>query len=499
LPNVSSGNFQAISDSTMGLVVSAISGVGAIATRPASIATVTALLFAANLFGGFPGVANDDSNSQYAQAIDQRFNDWHPPVMAWLWSIFRLLADGNGSMFCFHIACYWLAFGLIAVALSRVGRPLAAWGIIGVGLFPPFLMMNINILKDVGLAVTFLTGFAALFWYRIQDQRTPVVVVLISIALLFYGALVRSNAVFAVVPLLAYLITPKWLGRPWRLLVFSAPIALLIVPASGLFNQNVLNATPVRIIRSLEIFDMTGIAFYSGDVSVFGPDNSLTWQDVNSCYTPALWDTLSPWGECRFFWNRLAVSRDLREVEKLAPMDAMEAPPNPDLPNLWIASIIAHPLAYARHRLAHFSSEIYSPAQPDRSDIVALGTPMDEEVRAAPALPVLGEPLYLMPYHVLKTPAFWLAIGACLLVLLASPNSPRRSAGLDAALALVISGLLYACAYLVVGVGTDPRYQFWSMVATFTALVISLPGLRKPFVQSPTPLSTARQNTSSAP
>jgi hypothetical protein len=460
------------SDGTMGLVVGAIRRVGGITTSPASIAIIAALLFAANLFGGFPGVPNDDSNSQYAQAVDQRFNDWHPPIMAWLWSIFRLLADGNGPMFCFQVACYWLGFGLIAVALSRAGRPLAAWGIIGVGLFPPFLMMNINILKDVGLVATFLAAFAALFWYRVQDRRVPVVVIVISSVLLFYGTLVRSNAVFGVVPLLAYLINPQWLGRPWRLLVYSTPVALLIVPVCGLFNHNVLNATPVGIIRSLEIFDITGVAFYSGDLSVFGRGNSFTRQDVESCYTPIQWDTLSPWGKCRFFWNRLAVSGDVREVEKLAPMDALEARPNPDLRNHWGASIIAHPLAYARHRLAHFSSEIFLLVQPD--DVVASGARTGEDVPVAQTRPTLREPPYLMLYDVLKTPAFWLAMGACLLVMLTPADSARRSLGLEAALALVISGLLYTCAYLIVGVGTDLRYQFWSMVATFTALVISV-------------------------
>jgi hypothetical protein len=463
---------------TMGLVVSAISRVGSITTRPTSIAIIAALLFVANLLGRFPGVPNDDSNSQYAQALDRHFNDWHPPVMAWLWSMFRLLADGDGPMFSFHIACYWLGFGLIAVALSRTGRPLAAWGIVGVGLFPPFLMMNINILKDVGLAVTFLAGFAAVFWYRIQDQKIPLVVVAISAVLLFYGTLVRNNAVFGVVPLLAYLINPQWLGRPWRLLVFSTPAAMLLVPVSSLFNHSILNATPVGIIRSLEIFDMAGIAFYSGDMSVFGPGNSFTRQDVDSCYTPILWDTLSPWGECRFFWNRLAVSRDLQGVEKLAPMAAMEARPNPELLNHWLASIIAHPLAYARHRLAHFSSAIYFLAQPHLGDIVMLGAPVSGEVGDAPAPATQRELPYLMLYEILKTPAFWLAIGACLLVLLASAKSPRRSAR-EAALALVMSGLLYTCAYLIIGLATDVRYQFWSMVATFTALVISLSGLER--------------------
>jgi hypothetical protein len=468
----------------MGSAVSAISRLRAITASPVLIAVIAALLFAANVFGGFPGVANDDSDSQYAQAVGQRFNDWHPPIMAWLWSIFRLLADGNGPMFCFHVACYWLGFGLIAVALGRARRPLAAWGIIGVGLFPPFLMMNINILKDVGLAVTFLAAFAALFWCRIADRRVPVAVVAISMVLLFYGALVRSNAVFGVVPLLAYSINPQWLGRPWRVLAFSAPVALLIVPVASVFNHNALNATPLGIIRSLEIFDMTGVAFYSGDMLAFGPGHSFTRQDVESCYTPIQWDTLSPWGKCRFFWDRLAVSRDVREVEKLAPMDAMEARPNPNLLNYWVASIIAHPLAYARHRLAHFSSEIYFLAQPDHSDVAAFGAPMGEEA-VAPDLLVRREPPYLMLYDVLKTPALWLAIGACLLVLLTAAHSPRRSAGVEAALALVMSGLLYTCAYLVVGVATDLRYQFWSMVATFTALVISLSGLSSPLVLRP--------------
>src|SRR5258708_14598113 len=111
----------------MGSAVSAISRVCAITASPVSIAIIAALLFAANLFGGFPGIANDDSNSQYAQAVDQRFNDWHPPIMAWLWSIFRLLANGNGPMFCFHVVCYWLGLCLIEVAVRRSLRPLAAW------------------------------------------------------------------------------------------------------------------------------------------------------------------------------------------------------------------------------------------------------------------------------------------------------------------------------------------------------------------------------------
>jgi hypothetical protein len=245
------------------------------------------------------------------------------------------------------------------------------------------------------------------------------------------------------------------LGRPWQLLAVSVPIALALVPAANLFNHRVLHAEPLGAIRSLQIFDITGIAFYSDDLAVFGPNNSFTRDEVTGCYKPRGWDSLSPWGECRFFWNRLAVSRDLQGViENLDGRAAMGAEPNPDLLDLWVAAIIRHPLAYATHRLGNFSSEMTAPPYLNFNPKMI-------------ALP------YRVFYDVVTAPALWLAIGAGLLVLLASARSLRRPASTDAALALVLSSLPYSCAYLVIGVGTESRYLLWSLVAIFSAVVIS--------------------------
>jgi len=422
-----------------------------------------ALMAAANLSIWFPGESGPDSQSQYAQAVAGQFDDWHPPIMAWLWSVFRLVTDGDGPMFCFQVACYWLGFGLIALALARAGRSLAAGAMLGVALFPPFVTLNVVLLKDVGMAVTFLAAFAALFWYRTQDREVPRAIAAISLVLLLYGTLVRANAVFAVVPLLVYMIRPQWLGRPWRLLAVSIPVALAIVPAANRFNHRILHAEPLRPIRSLQIFDITGIAFYSGDLGVFGPGNSFAREQVASCYVPIGWDRLAPWGECRFFWNRLAVSRDLQGVvEQLDARSVMGAEPNPDLSGLWVAAIVRHPLAYARHRLASFSSEIVRGASTGAPDTA---TP---------------KPPYVVLYDWVTASALWLAIGAGLLVRLASARSLRRTASIDAALALVLSSLSYACAYLILGVATELRYLFWSLIAIFTAVVISLSELRMP-------------------
>ena len=213
------------------------------------------------------------------------------------------------------------------------------------------------------------------------------------------------------------------------------------------------------IIRSLQIFDTTGIAFYSDDLAVFGSGNSFTRDEVTGCYESSRWDTLSPWGECRFFWNRLAVSRDLQGgIEGLDARSAMGAEPNPDLLDLWGAAIIRHPLAYVEHRLANFSSEMTAPPSLN-FNATMMATP------------------YRVLYDVLTAPALWLAIGVGLLVQLASARSRRRSASTDAALALVLSSLPYSFAYLIIGVGTESRYLFWSLIAIFAALVISVPEL----------------------
>src|SRR5260370_8317070 len=107
-------------------------------------------------------------------------------------------------MLSFCVLCDGWFLGVRGGPVGGGGRPLGGGGICGVGRCPPFLMMNINILKDVGLAVTFLAAFAVLFWYRIEDRRAPAAIIVISSILLFYCTLVRSNAVFGLVPPLPY-------------------------------------------------------------------------------------------------------------------------------------------------------------------------------------------------------------------------------------------------------------------------------------------------------
>jgi len=431
------------------------SRVGSIATKPISLAAGATLLAIANLAVWFPGEAGPDAEAQYAQAVAGQFDDWHQPIMAWLWSLLRHVADGNAPMFALQVAGYWFAFGLIALTLARIGRPLAAWAMLGVALWPSLLTLNSIILVDVGMAVTFLAAFALFFSYRAQDRDVPLAIAAGALVLWLYGTLARPNAVFAAVPLLVYLVRPQWLGRPWRVLAFSLPVALALVPVADLFNHRLLHAQSLGPIRALQIFDVAGIASRSGDLAVFGPGNAFTRDEVARCYAPDYWDRLSPWGECHFFWIRLGVARDQQAGAEGAP-DAralMGLPPDPQLRDRWIDAIMRHPIAYVRHRLAHFAAEIWRGALDD---------------------PDAPKPFRAALYERVTASAPWLALGAILLVRLAGRRARRRTASIDAALALLLSGLPYALAYLVIGVAAELRYMLWSLMAIFAAAVITL-------------------------
>ncbi len=178
------------------------------------IVLIVFLLFFANLLKAYPGVPNVDSNYQYAQAINGHFTDWHPPIMAWLWSMLRLIADGTGPLFVVHVFFYWMGIGLIALTLSRIGRNQTAWAIVAVGAFPWFIKMNTQIFKDVGMAVSFLTGYSLCLSYRARGVKVPSGIIVIATIFIVYGILVRANGTFAGAPLIIWMFWPILFCRP---------------------------------------------------------------------------------------------------------------------------------------------------------------------------------------------------------------------------------------------------------------------------------------------
>jgi hypothetical protein len=416
-------------------------------------------LFAANVALHFPGTMGNDSINQYAEAISGRYTDWHPPVMAWLWSVLRLAGDGPAPFLLLHLALYWAGFGLLADGIRRAGQPGLALLIALAGAFPPFLYLNGYVAKDVGMVSSWLAAVGAMFWFRAQDRRIPLPVAVLVAALVLYGALVRHNAVFALGPLLIYAwASARWL-RGTRMMAGAVAIAVLAIPASQHANRLLFNPERSQLVYALFLFDLVGIAVHKNNPRLVEPHATLSAGDLASCYTPFWWDSLAPWGRCSARLHRRGGSTGAV---------------GEGLPGQWVKTIIENPQAYAVHRLKHFNSAVLF-AVPAKH--VRLTPEFRTDDPAFPPLEIVTErdiKFDLLRKNPFVWPVTWLVWGAFLLAFLA-----HRQAGQPVLLArvLIVSALGYSLAYLVVGVSADMRYHYWTLIAMLVATLLTMPQL----------------------
>jgi hypothetical protein len=220
--------------------------------RSISIAVAALVLFAISFTINFPGELIGDSTEQYREAVTGQFSDWHPPIMAFVWSMLRHVADGPQTMLAFQLIFHWLGFALVADGLARVGRWKAGWLMLATGASPLFIYYNHTILKDVELASTFIAGFGLIFWYRIQGYRPPPAAVIVSVVFIAYGTLLRHNAAFAFGPVLLYALADHARISAARLIVLSCLLSVVAIPVSTRVDRDLLRATPSGLIHALQ-------------------------------------------------------------------------------------------------------------------------------------------------------------------------------------------------------------------------------------------------------
>ncbi|NVM78705.1 hypothetical protein FHW83_004535 [Duganella sp. SG902] len=429
--------------------------------RSGLLAALTVLLFFINLGLHYPGTMNNDSWLQYGEVRSGIYTDWHPPVMAVLWTLLDRVIHGPAPMLILHLGLHWLGLGLLADGLARAGRVRTALLVVLAGAFPVLVFYNGGIWKDVGMASALIAGFGLLAWYRVQGRRPPLAALATALLLLAYGALVRTNAVFALGPLLLFLFFDKPERKLWATVLWSALITVLAVAISGVINHRVIGAQDSGAVNSLQLFDMAGIARQSGDAGVLPPVAGLRLADVQRCYTPYFWDTFSPWGYCR-------------EVsERLGPTGS---PARQELGRQWMHAVLSHPLAYLDHRLRVFNSEMFFlvPAKHCRyAPGCGVEAPWVYPWSRASAAEVAREVRAdYIKKNFLGWPIVWVAAGIAFWLM---ARDGRSSVAGRAGLALLVSGELYLLAYVVVGVASDVRYAYWSILAILLSGLLLAP------------------------
>jgi hypothetical protein len=402
---------------------------------------------------------NPDAWSQFEQATSGRYTDWHPPIVAQLWSLLLPYFDGGSGIFLIQQVFYWFAVLLLVQTIAEQFGRRNSFLLLAVAIFPYFLYRNQLIIKDTFMATALLLAVAFAFRREFALSAASRFAYGLGFGLmLMIGMLARTNGVFAAGPLLLLM-----LPKPYRsglgilkILAFSAIFSVLFFLISGQINYNLLKAERSDPMQSLQLFDIFGTAVLSNNPKVLaGYDISI--DEARKCYTPYNWDSLAPYGDCSGMrealgFNSSAIDSGLTQGERKSR---------------WLNAVMNNPIAYVKHRIYHYNSSLYF-IVPVFHDRYGLHTQKPIDLKERSTFEISRQ---YLTRGLLISPIVWIAFGVSFLYFCFSTG--RFMDELFFPKIVVTSALMYGAAYLFIGVATDVRYYYWTMMAIAFSIALA--------------------------
>jgi len=409
------------------------------------IVVATLVLFGLSMLIFAPGYVEYDSVGQYGQALSGQYDDWHPPVMARLWSLF--VGHGAGPMLALQLAGWWLGLGGVAAAIVD-RRPRAALMVLAIGLVPPWLGWQVTVLKDAQMTGAALAAVGIIGWWRLRERSVPPAAWVAAGLLLAYAALVRANAIFAIAPFVALLVAARWRSR--IAIVIGLTLATLIL--SPVVNHRLLGAKDSGVARTQALYDLAGIAVRVGDDPRLGLSQAeIAAIAAKRCVKPFFWDPLGEPTRCGTLLQRFEATPPGRIYARLAP------------------AIVHHPVAYAAQRLAHANStwRLWVPARWPSASPPEASEPNDLGLTQPGRVALTWQ---RMAGQWVDVPVMWPIVWVILSIGGLAVTRGRGLAG-----ALFGSALGLEASFLVISVASDFRYHLWPVVACALGLVLAKP------------------------
>lgn len=229
---------------------------------PVILAIVIWLIF-------YPGIWNVDSLSQYRQALNGEFNNWHPPLMAIV--LFIVMKSGANIATLMLFQCIAGLLGLMALSYqllvyllpeSKI-KSFIAFLILLLFISPisPFMFHIITFGKDSWLIIFFLWSIAYLLWLNksVRTNFLAFALHIFSIAVLTaFFPLIRHNAIL-VLPIIGislFIIIKKFYWNRLKAIKFGrtfASLAIFLPLAVSLMISSVINS--IFDVKNLYVVD----------------------------------------------------------------------------------------------------------------------------------------------------------------------------------------------------------------------------------------------------
>lgn len=389
------------------------------------------LLLAWILF--YPGGMSADSEWQYSEAKFGGFTDFHPPIMAYLWSLLLELWLDRFSIQLFHAALFATGLGLLVSRFTRSWwqYALAFWVIAA---WPSILIQHAQPWKDGGMVGALMLACGLIAGRRDSLWRNGLILLA-----LFYATAIRYNGVTPSLCLLWWLYNDRSSLDGWPRMTRSFAAAVLtaglLLVAGQLVNSWLTGSRTYAVERTAYIFDLSAISLASGDY--------LLPPHMRSRADSAALDAI------RRHFNPIRVShreepRSLASHERKALRDA------------WLSAIWRHPGAWLSHRWHLFLLTI------------GIGDGAYTAYAPPPVPTDLQRWFFAGVFGALVAGFFQVWVYLLVLPVTAIWGWWRRNAGI---LFLSLSGFFVVLPLFVIAPSHDFRYSYWAVLACVTSCV----------------------------
>lgn len=427
-----------------------------------------------------PGFMSNDSISQLMQARSGDYTNIQPPLMSILWHYVDAIMMGQTGMLIIQNFLYWAGLALILLPFRH--RPWVYFSVlIVIGLWPPSFLLQGAIWKDhlmsgfllvaIGLATLSVMG-------RINSSASGVrhaAVLAGATACVFLALMMRHNAVFAVFPML-YIIAGEAIparhaeGRraiiEWRPMAAAAvaTIAMFVVAnaaSDGLAKHHYKLSQLVAVFDILNIAAKTGVPAYDATTYPLLSEN-FTDAALDPAATYSNYDPCDAESAIKWSGSMWKLSTDEAAISQLW--------------HAWFDAAKSHPLVLLAYKADVFRCSLgvdeemwsrswYAPIFFQvQGDIGSAGggfSPFQKAV-ADQAYYWTMTPLYAVWIY------FLLALTVALLGLFGKGPYDRL------VFCIAMSGVMYQCGYLLIGLTAEFRYYIWLIMCSLLATALYL-------------------------
>jgi hypothetical protein len=405
----------------------------------------------------WPGFMSYDSMRQLVQARSGELGNWHPPLMAWVWSMLDSIVAGPALMLILQTGLFMI--GLFAV-LRRYAAPMRAAVVsAAVFLFPPVFAPMSVIWKDSLMAAVLLCAVAGL------TSPARLARILGWLALIAVAAL-RHNAPLLIVPIAAMLVPLPEGGSTWRRRALGAGLGVAVSIAGLLASRALTRVDEHPFANMIAMPDVAAVIATSEAMT--DAEVGTLLGDVQLAVTRDVQARLRALQADDTDWQPLSVGE--QHVFELITTDAQAAA----MSSAWRRAIAEHPGRYLAHRLVLLGKVLgwthrrpipyVTPLSESREVIAVAG-----EVRSYSAFQrAVGRLLLRISRSIVFWPTLYFVLGIGLLVILWRDPLQRG---------LLIGALGYELALFFASPGgQEHRYSHWMITCAVIAAVVRLLG-----------------------